>query len=216
MKQVKTTKIKGNVDYAKVADRLLEFRSQNPRSKISIKYSYDEAGNLTHTARIWKDKTECYELLKAGVNAEAIAESADAEASAFMFAEQLKKEKGFEKNESIAVGRALAILGYAVSGEIASSEEMEEFDENDIITLTDEEGNQIQALYLDTIEFEEQVYAALMTMQSDESGEILIFRIEDSEYEDMDDYVTVEDERILEAVYEIVKERFGDELSFTD
>lgn len=71
MKQVKTTKIKGNVDYAKVADRLLEFRSQNPRSKISIKYSYDEAGNLTHTARIWKDKTECYELLKAGVNAAA-------------------------------------------------------------------------------------------------------------------------------------------------
>ena len=96
------------------------------------------------------------------------------------------------------------------------NEEMEEFDENDIITLTDEDGNQIQALYLDTIEFEEQVYAALMTMQSDESGEILIFRIEDSEYEDMDDYVTVEDERILEAVYEIVKERFGDELSFTD
>ena len=129
MKQVNTTKIKGNVDYAKVADRLLEFRSQNPRSKISIKYSYDEAGNLTHTARIWKDKTECYELLKAGVNAEAIAESADAEASAFMFAEQLKKEKGFEKNESIAVGRALAILGYAVSGEIASSEEMEEFED---------------------------------------------------------------------------------------
>jgi hypothetical protein len=129
MKQVKTTKIKGNVDYAKVADRLLEFRSQNPRSKISIKYSYDEVGNLTHTARIWKDKTECYELLKAGVNAEAIAESADAEASAFMFAEQLKKEKGFEKNESIAVGRALAILGYAVSGEIASSEEMEEFED---------------------------------------------------------------------------------------
>ena len=96
------------------------------------------------------------------------------------------------------------------------NEELEEFDENDIITLTDEDGNQIQALYLDTIEFEEQVYAALMTMQSDETGEILIFRIEDSEYEDMDDYVTVEDERILEAVYEIVKERFGDELSFTD
>ena len=96
------------------------------------------------------------------------------------------------------------------------NEELEEFDENDIITLTDEDGNQIQALYLDTIEFEEQVYAALMTMQSDESGEILIFRIEDSEYEDMDDYVTVEDERILEAVYEIVKERLGDELSFTD
>ena len=96
------------------------------------------------------------------------------------------------------------------------NEEMEEFDENDIITLTDEDGNQIQALFLDMVEFEEQEYAALMTMQSDEAGEIMIFRIEDSENEDMDDYVTVEDERILQAVYQIIKERFGDEFSFAD
>lgn len=96
------------------------------------------------------------------------------------------------------------------------NEELEEFDENDIITLTDEDGNQIQALFLDMVEFEEQEYAALMTMQSEESGEILIFRIEESEYEDMDDYVPVEDERILEAVYEVIKERFGSEISFTD
>lgn len=96
------------------------------------------------------------------------------------------------------------------------NEELEEFDENDIITLTDEDGNQIQALFLDMVEFEEQEYAALMTMQSDEAGEILIFRIEESEYEDMDDYVTVEDERILQAVYQVIKEKFGDEFSFAD
>jgi len=38
-----------------------------------------------------------------------------------------KGQKAFEKLETIAVGRALALLGYAVDGEIASSEEMEEF-----------------------------------------------------------------------------------------
>ena len=38
-----------------------------------------------------------------------------------------ENEKDFEKQETIAVGRALALLGYASSGEIASSEEMEEF-----------------------------------------------------------------------------------------
>lgn len=37
------------------------------------------------------------------------------------------KDKDFEKLETIAVGRALATLGYMASGEIASSEEMEEF-----------------------------------------------------------------------------------------
>ena len=37
-------------------------------------------------------------------------------------------EKAFEKLETIAVGRALAFAGYLASGEIASFEEMQEFD----------------------------------------------------------------------------------------
>ena len=55
MGKVQTTKIKGGAEYAKVADRLNEFRSANPRSKISIKFSYNEKGDLTHHAYIWKD-----------------------------------------------------------------------------------------------------------------------------------------------------------------
>ena len=123
--QVKTLEI----NYAKVADRLNEFRSANPRSKISVKFSYNEKGDLTHHAYIWKDKTDFYELLKSQVNAKDALESADAEGSSFMTADRVKQEKGFEKNETIAIGRALAILGYAGSGEIASSEEMEEFED---------------------------------------------------------------------------------------
>jgi len=41
----------------------------------------------------------------------------------------LKNAKEFEKQETVAIGRALAILGYLASGEIASFEEMEEFNE---------------------------------------------------------------------------------------
>lgn len=123
--QVKTLEI----NYAKVADRLNEFRSANPRSKISVKFSYNEKGDLTHHAYIWKDKAEFYELLKAQVSAKEALESADAEGSSLMYADKVKAEKGFEKNETIAIGRALAILGYAGSGEIASSEEMEEFED---------------------------------------------------------------------------------------
>lgn len=129
MAKVATTKIKGGADYAKVAARLNEFRSLYPRSKISVKVSVDNEGNITHTAYIWKDKTVCYELLKAGVSAADVLESADAEGSSFMFAEKVKGEKGYEKNETIAIGRALAVLGFATSGEIASYEEMEEFED---------------------------------------------------------------------------------------
>lgn len=127
--KVATTKIKGGADYAKVADRLNEFRSTYPRSKISIKVKVDSEGNVTHMAYIWKDKTECYELLKSGVSAQDVLESADAEGSSFMNATKIKTEKGYEKNETIAIGRALAIAGYATSGEVASSEEMEEFED---------------------------------------------------------------------------------------
>lgn len=141
MKQVKVTKIEKKyktkdgqtktleINYAKVADRLSEFRSANPRSKISVKFAYDEAGNLTHHAYIWKDKTDFYELLKSGISAKEALESADAEGSSLMYADKVKAEKGFEKNETIAIGRALAILGYSSSGDIASSEEMEEFED---------------------------------------------------------------------------------------
>lgn len=126
--KAKTTRIKGNTEYAKVADRLKEFRAANPRSKISVKHYHDEDGNLTSRAYVWKDKVEFYELLKSGVSSQDALESADSEGTSFMKSSQLVKEKGFEKNETIAVGRALALLGYAASGEIASSEEMEEFE----------------------------------------------------------------------------------------
>ena len=80
MGKVQTTKIKGGAEYAKVADRLNEFRSANPRSKISIKFSYNEKGDLTHHAYIWKDKTDFYDLLKSGVSAKEAIEKAGGKA----------------------------------------------------------------------------------------------------------------------------------------
>ncbi|MDO4978765.1 MAG: hypothetical protein Q4E47_01245 [Candidatus Saccharibacteria bacterium] len=140
--QVKTSKIKKEytdkrtgekksveIDYAKVADRLNEFRAKNPHSKIAVKYSVSENGDLIHHAYVWRDKTDFYDLLKSGVSSKDALDSADAEASSLMYSAKVKGEKGFEKNETIAIGRALAMLGYATSGEVATSEEMEEFED---------------------------------------------------------------------------------------
>ena len=123
---VKTMDLKGN-KYAKVADRLVAFREANPRSKISTECIVD--GNVTtFRAYVWKDKTEFMELLKTGADREAALLSADAEGSA-RSDEKKTGDKAFEKLETVAVGRALALLGYAISGEIASTEEMEEFED---------------------------------------------------------------------------------------
>lgn len=115
-----------SINYAKVVDRLNAFRSDYPRSKI-LTQSKTVDGVITFKAFIWKDKDELLEVLKQGVDKEVIYYTADSEGTAQK--EVNKSEKNFEKLETIAVGRALALLGYSVSGEIASTEEMEEFED---------------------------------------------------------------------------------------
>ena len=63
--KVATTKIKGGAGYAKVADRLKEFRSTYPKSKISVKVRIDSNGNVTHVTYIWKDKTVGLKIMNA-------------------------------------------------------------------------------------------------------------------------------------------------------
>lgn len=125
-KTVKTVSIKGDIQYAKVSDRLKVFWEENPNGKIDSERENLENGKIRFIARIWRDSTEVLELAKAGVNIEIIRLTANATASA----DAVKKgDKENEKLETIAIGRALATLGYLASGEVASREEMEEFEE---------------------------------------------------------------------------------------
>lgn len=125
MNKVKTMSLKGQASYAKVAERLKKFREDNPRSKTESVYEYDVDQTAVFTVYLWKDKTEYLEVLKEVKDISVARGSADANGSAKGSVGQ--KEKDFEKLETIALGRALAMLGYLASGEIASSEEMEEF-----------------------------------------------------------------------------------------
>lgn len=112
---VKTTKIGGNADYALVPDRLKEFREANPRGKISTSYQLQADGGVIFQATILKDKADD--------------SSAEATGTAMYTAKDMQKAKSFEKLETIAVGRALSLMGYLNNGQVASSEEMEEFED---------------------------------------------------------------------------------------
>jgi hypothetical protein len=59
---------------------------------------------------------------------------------------KIKDDKNFEKLETIAIGRALAILGYMASGDVASSEEMEEFNDFKMKKYEDNVSNTILEL----------------------------------------------------------------------
>ena len=87
-------------------------------------------------------------------------------------------------------------------------------EEESILTLTDEKGDEIQFEYLDCIEYEGKEYLILMPMD-EESSEIVILEIQPVD-EENENYVAVEDEAILDAVYGIFKERYKDVLDFAD
>lgn len=87
-------------------------------------------------------------------------------------------------------------------------------EEMNILTLTDENGNETEFEYLDVVELEGTEYLILMPTE-DESNEIVILRIEPVD-EENENYVAVEDEETLNAVYDIFKERYKDVLTFED
>lgn len=87
-------------------------------------------------------------------------------------------------------------------------------EEESILTLTDEHGDEIQFEYLDCIEYEGKEYLILMPVD-EESNEIVILEIQPVD-EENENYVAVENEAILDAVYGIFKERYKDVLDFAD
>lgn len=87
-------------------------------------------------------------------------------------------------------------------------------EEESILTLTDENGVDMEFEYLDCIQYQGKEYLILMPLD-EESAEIVILEIQPVD-EENENYVAVEDEGILDAVYAIFKERYKDVLNFAD
>ena len=94
------------------------------------------------------------------------------------------------------------------------NEILPEEEEINIITLTDENGVDTEFEFLDVIEYQGSEYLILMPVE-DESGEIVILLIEPVD-EETENYLAVEDEATLEAVFQLFKERYKDILTFEE
>ena len=102
-----------------------------------------------------------------------------------------------------------------MSEDINTPNNGEELD--NIIILNDENGNEVKFEFLDLMEYEGEEYIILLpTEESEDNGEVVILKLEDTENEDEESYVSVEDEDILNAVFEKFKEKFKDEFNFID
>ena len=87
-------------------------------------------------------------------------------------------------------------------------------EETSIITMTDENGADVDFEYLDCIEYEGKEYLVLIPAEED-SNEIVILEVEPVD-EELENYLAVENEETLNAVYAIFKERYKDVLDFAD
>lgn len=119
---VQTIDLKGN-KYATVPQRLKEFREKNPHSLVETKPTFQPDGTVVFSARIVKDKGD----------------DTSSEATGHSYG-KLTGDKAFEKLETVATGRALALLGYLNNGQIATTEEMEEFNQYKIDQIVEEIG----------------------------------------------------------------------------
>ena len=94
------------------------------------------------------------------------------------------------------------------------NEEILQEEEESTLVLTDENGVDQEFEYLDCIEYEGKEYLVLIPAEED-ANEIVILEIEPVD-EENENYLAVEDEAVLNAVYSIFKERFKDVLTFED
>ena len=159
--RIKTVKIGGGIDYAKVADRIKIFWEENPNGKIDTEREDISDNKVRFIARIWRDSKVILDLATVGTDINIVKLTANAMASA----DAAKKgDKENEKLETVAVGRALAMLGYLASGEVASREEMEQFEAYKADLFQDEVDNTIKEMKkAKTIDELRKLYVSLDT-----------------------------------------------------
>lgn len=87
-------------------------------------------------------------------------------------------------------------------------------EEVSILTLTDENGNDVEFEYLDCLEYEGKEYLILLPAD-EEATEVVILEVEPVD-EETENYLSVSDEEILNAVYGMFREKYKDVLTFEE
>ena len=91
---------------------------------------------------------------------------------------------------------------------------------DNIIVLNGENGEESKFEFLDLIEYEGEEYVVLLPVEEeqndDDAGEVVILKLEDTDSDDEESYVSVDDEEVLNKVFELFKDKFKDEFNFVD
>lgn len=81
-------------------------------------------------------------------------------------------------------------------------------DEENIIVLNDENGNEIEFEFLDLISYRQKEYVVLLPLK-DSDEQVVILQVEEAD-EETENYISVENEFVLNTVFALFKERNKD------
>ena len=97
---------------------------------------------------------------------------------------------------------------------MADNENILEEMENDgaLITLTDDEGNEVEFEFLDVIEYDNDEYIVLIENDED-ADEVVILKINALD-EETEEYVSIDDKEILQTVFDMFKKKYEGDINF--
>ena len=97
-------------------------------------------------------------------------------------------------------------------------DDMEMMENENIIVLTDEDGVDVEFEFCASVMYEGNEYVVLLPMEDDDGEVVILQVIEDANAGEDDEatYVGVEDEAVLQAVFDLFKEQAGDEFDFEE
>lgn len=90
------------------------------------------------------------------------------------------------------------------------TEEME--NEAPLITLEDEEGNEMEFEFLDIVEYEGEEYIVLIENNED-ADEVVILKINPID-DETEEYLSIEDEELLDKLFDIFKKKYEGDIKF--
>ena len=85
---------------------------------------------------------------------------------------------------------------------------------DNIIVLTSEDGVDVRFEFLDLVEYNGGEYVVLLPADEEEADEVVILQVLSGPDEENEDYVSVEDDATLNAVFELFRQRNADMFNF--
>ena len=80
---------------------------------------------------------------------------------------------------------------------------MIQLDDDSIITLTDDDGNEVDFLLLDVVEYDEKDFLVLLPLEDEEDEDDNVLILQAVRNGEEETYVGIEDDAVLNAVFEL-------------